>query len=534
MTWQSLFFGFFVSWVGLVFTVGCVRTSIPAANNAPTVHPGKNAAPIESILRADLRTLASCSKHLDELSLELQQFAKAAPWRKRGFFNAEEHDQIEHLLFRYLACRNALWHLAAYYRDGDPRFPANEAHAERSILAFDAGFRALYHDALLVQAFHGDRIAIAKLNEEFYRSDIPAGTYNRLAFEVTNEGRLKAFQNAFLLYSEELSRSDSDLARTVRGSSVYAGLVADTQAVVTKVDGVVQELVRSESRILPTLDNRIRHTLVVEFLDKSEVTTDDLLYSARAELFKGVSRLKDPDAHLIKFSDAQKAQVLQALRPGDIILTYTAGYMSDVFIPGAFKHAITYIGSVEDRRAVGLTAEHVTWLPQVERTRLLHAVATTTTPSGEQADVIEAVAEGVIFNHLAHLMDTHINRLVVLRPCIPPEERTKALANVFLFLGDGYDFKFNFADASEQVCTEVVYRALDGKGPINFTLVDRAGHPTLSADDIVHLHLASPGTTFTFVLLADEMPNSPDHQARILTGEAGAKRLVELMAAQKK
>ncbi len=131
-------------------------------------------------------------------------------------------------------------------------------------------------------------------------------------------------------------------------------------------------------------------------------------------------------------------------------------------------------------------------------------------------------------------MDTHINRLVVLRPQVSREERINALANAFRFLGDGYDFNFDFADASEQVCTEIVYRVLDGKGSIRFTLVERVGHPTLSADDIANNYLASPGKAFEFVLFADESPESNEHQARVFIGDSGIPPLTVLMAAQKK
>ena len=127
-------------------------------------------------------------------------------------------------------------------------------------------------------------------------------------------------------------------------------------------------------------------------------------------------------------------------------------------------------------------------------------------------------------------MDTHINRLLVLRPKVNRDERTHALANVFLFLGDEYDFKFDFADASKQVCTEVVYRAFDGKGPIQFSLVERAGHETLSADDIANNYLGAPGKSFDFVLFAEEAPDSKEHRARILAGDAGKSRLEELIA----
>jgi hypothetical protein len=123
--------------------------------------------------------------------------------------------------------------------------------------------------------------------------------------------------------------------------------------------------------------------------------------------------------------------------------------------------------------------------------------------------------------------------VLVLRPRVSNEERTHALANVFLFLGDEYDFKFDFADASKQVCTEVVYRAFDGKGLIRFSLLKRAGHETLSADDIANNFLGAPGKAFDFVLFAEEASDSPQHHARILEGQVGTTRVRELMAAEK-
>jgi hypothetical protein len=56
--------------------------------------------------------------------------------------------------------------------------------------------------------------------------------------------------------------------------------------------------------------------------------------------------------YVVVFSDAQKQEIFKLLEPGDLILTYIAGYMSDVFIPGNFKHGITYIGSPDDREAL--------------------------------------------------------------------------------------------------------------------------------------------------------------------------------------
>jgi len=134
-----------------------------------------------------------------------------------------------------------------------------------------------------------------------------------------------------------------------------------------------------------------------------------------------------------------------------------------------------------------------------------------------------------IQDELAVVMDTHINRMLVLRPDLQANDRSNFLAGIFSYLGDGYDFRFDFADASRQVCTEVIYRALDGKSGIQFELVERVGNPTLSADDIADMALTAEPSRFAFVLYAEEKPGSRDHRARILTGEDARRRVVTLM-----
>jgi hypothetical protein len=234
---------------------------------------------------------------------------------------------------------------------------------------------------------------------------------------------------------------------------------------------------------------------------------------------------------LIRFSEDQKGVIYQALRSGDLMFSYTAGYMSDVFIPGAFKHAMIYVGTPEERVRAGLTAAQLGAVPEGERGRLLDSVGQGAVPTGESADLIEAVAEGVKFSHLGTILDTHVNRFLVLRPRLAAPDRRDALANVFRFLGDGYDFRFDFEDASQQVCTEVVYRAYSGKGGIDFALTERVGRATLSADDIVNLHLQPDSEVFDFVLFAEAAPGSKSHAARIWVGAAGEQRLGELMDA---
>ena len=279
------------------------------------------------------------------------------------------------------------------------------------------------------------------------------------------------------------------------------------------------------------LEAEMTHSEAAKIARELGTGLGDAKYKSRSLLFKTVSRMKNPEAKVIQFSKAQHAQVEDLLQPGDIILTYTAGYMSDVFIPGAFKHGITYVGAPEQRRAAGVDASRLPRIAAPERATVSKLIDQASLPNGQKADVIEAVAEGVIFNNLAHIMDTHVNRLTVLRPRLSAAERAAFITSVFAYHGDAYDFLFDFGDASRQVCTEVIYRAINDRQGIHFHLIKRGGHPTLSADDVVNYHFKTGGRHFEFVLFAEEDFAKGGHQAKVLTGADGEKRLKELMRA---
>jgi len=371
------------------------------------------------------------------------------------------------------------------------------------------------HSALLVESFAGDPVAIAKMNEAFYRSEIPRDSYYALEREITIE-RLSRLKQSGGIASRALSNPDSALARLAVSDTSYGQLITLNKTLQTATETHMQAAIETRGSVAP------------EAVRKTDELLGSALYTSRSLLFKDVSRLKSPTVSLIQFSDEQKAQVFEQLRPGDLILTYTAGYISDVFIPGAFKHGITYVGSPAQRVQAGLTPPFPAVAPDAHD-RLETHVARATLDNGKPADMIEAVAEGVIFNNLAHIMDTHINRMLVLRPQLTAAEQTAFLVEIFSYLGEDYDFHFDFADSTRQVCTEVIYRGIQGKGGITFELTVRAGHETLSADDVVLYYLDKHPGAFQFVLYAEENPEGKDHEARIFTGTDGVGRLRALM-----
>jgi len=495
-------------WLVLLSIVSC--TAMPPMKDYQT--PGA----LRTELNSDVRTLNTVRPHLAALDDEFVALREQGGWVKRGYFSVAENDRMEHLLFRFVASHAALWDVSAAYQNMQTSFDDPMLDTKAHVVARQAGLLLASHSAFLVAAFAEDPLAIAKMNEAFYRSEIPRDSYYQLARDIT-EKRLSPLQRAGALTAEELANPNSKLARLAVSNAAYRELI--------KLNQTLQ--ITAETRMRAALD--ARGSSAPEAIRNTDEFFGNDLYATRSLLFKDISRLKKPTARVIRFSDKQKAQVYQQLRPGDLILTYTAGYISDVFIPGAFKHGITYVGSPQQREQAGLKANALPAVAPDARGQLAAHVVQANLNDGKPADMIEAVAEGVIFNNLAHIMDTHVNRMLVLRPQLTAAERADFLVEVFSYLGEKYDFRFDFADSTSQVCTEVIYRGIQGKGGIAFELTVRAGHETLSADDIALYYLNRHPGAFQFVLYAEEDPNGKDHQALILTGADGVQRLNELM-----
>lgn len=488
---------------------------------------GSNAAPVSA--KIDVSAAAARQVELEAAAQEthtrLSELHAKAGWQERGYFNGSEHDAIEWLFFRYVHNHRAFW--AEIDRLGGVEL-ALTTEADRPgahLLVLHAGLALAEASAFLVTEFQEDPIAVAKLNESFYRSEIQAGSYDLIALAATNAKRREALTRAWALHETEMADpKGSAVAAVALDDPELASVLASLAPLRVRVETQLKGVDAGHDRVLTDLD----HGLAADASRASGRSFDSVAYKTRSLVFKDVSRIKNPTAHLIQFSPAQKRELHGMLRPGDVILSYTAGYVSDVFIPGTFKHGITYVGVEEERKEAGLTSAS---LPIQDRSRAAGFASNITKdrmPDGSRADLIEAVAEGVKFSNLDTILDTHVNRLLVLRPLIEDAERTAFLAGVFAYLGDSYDFRFDFADASRQVCTEVIYRALDGKGGIAFTLVPRGGHPTLSADDVALFHLLKPGH-FEVLAFAGEDPDRDDHAARLWVGDAAERRLSRQM-----
>ncbi|MFC1462866.1 hypothetical protein ACFLQU_04590 [Verrucomicrobiota bacterium] len=483
-------------------------------------------------LSTDLKKLSAYSTALEGMLGEMNRLRKTIKGTKRGHYTSDEHDKIESLLFRYLCLRESLWGIVDRYRDYKENFGENENQTKAFVLAFNAALHLAYYSSALVQTFMDEPAVIDKLNERYHRSDIPRGTYDKIFRSLTNVDNVQALKAAWVLYEEEVKYDESMVRKLVRKDPAYRELITQNLQLYRKAEKQINDILEKNSLLLPGVRNKLRHSAITTFALKSKDTIGDSLYTIRGILFVNVSRIRAPKSANLKLTKKQLEEVKAMMKPGDIVLTFSSGYMSNIFLPGMFKHGITYVGVPGDRKVLGKTAPPK-GTPGPKVTKMKKDMTVEKLPSGEEADLIEAVAEGVIFNSLSCITDEHINRMLVLRPNLSEKEVAQALNTVFLLLGNTYDFHFDFGDGTHHCCTEVIYRALHEQGAVKFELTSRMGIPTLSADDIIDgfLKAESGAKPFDFVLLAERDDSAKGAAAVVHTGQKGLERLRKLMAA---
>ncbi|HET9555311.1 MAG TPA: hypothetical protein VFP50_20265 [Anaeromyxobacteraceae bacterium] len=187
----------------------------------------------------------------------------------------------------------------------------------------------------------------------------------------------------------------------------------------------------------------------------------------------------DPGSYLVRGGDMR--ELIELVRPGDVLVRGYTMYLDGKLIPGYFSHAGLYVGPVtEADRALA---------PERHRGRVA---------PGAQL-VIHAVAEGV---GMVDVLDfARCDRLLVLRfpevirarpgaapdPDAPLDDEERVLRDrllaggevrfaeawpavrraAFAQLGRGYDFDFDFTDVKRLSCTELVHRAVRCLAPFH-------------------------------------------------------------------
>jgi hypothetical protein len=524
--------------IGLVALAGCSTTNQKVGNQnwvdlfTPASDPLIAADYGSDHLERDYNTLVALTRELDALSDEMAVMRRTLVFKESPYLSDHENKQLEFLLFRFMNARDALWDLTTYYRADTSSDP--DTHTKGAIIGMSAGLNLSYYSSHFTSLFHWQKDLIKVINMAHPSYEIPANLYQTVYDNVTSIDRMERMHVVWYLFCKDLADPESKLFELQTSDPLYRELIAQMDGLHSTTRIQTEYVMYARHHLLPDLQNRLHHSRIAKLGDDMAASIGSGIYKTRGLVFRDVARIKDPTSHILQFSDEQVREIKAMLQPGDILLTYTAGYMSNVFLPGKFKHGITYIGTVEDRRLAGLTDEVLLKkaISDSQGQKLIEHVNLAVMPDGDEVNIVEAVAEGVVMHSLDKLLKTHINRLAVIRPRISEQERLDQLVVLMQYVGTPYDFKFDFQDDTYQCCTELVYRTTNNKSAIDFSLVKMRNLWILAADDIIRYYLAQNPEAFEFILLADQSSNPEDFNAVIQTHEEGLKALYKLMDVQ--
>jgi hypothetical protein len=206
------------------------------------------------------------------------------------------------------------------------------------------------------------------------------------------------------------------------------------------------------------------------------------------------------------------------LEPGDLILERQEGYLSNLAMPGFWKHSSIHVGTPELRRSYFDEADVNAWVCRAGepsgcfetllQRRYPHAhAASVRSRNGWAMRAIESTAEGVVFKALEETCA--VDSVATLRPRLSKVAKAKAIARAFGFVGLPYDYRFDFATNDSFICSELVYKCFRSRQQehgLHLRLRLISGRPAMPTNDIAHSyaeHYATHGQQLDLVGFLD-------------------------------
>ena len=437
------------------------------------------------------------------LEKTIKEISLIKPQDKNGkkYFSNKQYDQIERLYFRYTLCTRSLLDIVNAYKDiaNKSRFKKNNAHA--FILGYCASLSLYKHSAELVIQTAGNQLLIEKLNEEYPRTEIKGNGLNYIIRNLTEPLNIKNIEIANEFFKRQLIEN-SNIVKPTELFPFTNELIAFTKTLSSEYESYKKSILDNYT-ILPLEAAEIMQVATIEETVNSMVEeAGGQLKAMQAFLFTIMADVRMPLIDGIRFSRRQKKQLLKILKPGDIILTYSSGYLSNIFLPGYFKHALAFTGLQDKEKNKYLTKIQLKD-SQKKYVKTDH-------------NIIEANSDGVRTSNLNSYLDGYANRIIGFRPKLAEDEIQIILKTLYSFLGFDYDFDFDLTSGEKQACSEIIYRSYNGMGNIELDLEQVLGVTTLSGDKLLDYFINDGESKLLF--LAVENDKKP-HKAKIYMGK---------------
>ncbi len=420
--------------------------------------PGQKISSQVRVLQG-LLDAVSALEDIGELAVDIHNAVQ------RNLFTPQEDENLWAWFARFLSVREELWRIiesVSAALQGEFCQITDKEDWQQFILGYTAALLLVRMDKLLVERVATEPLLQRKFNEACPAYRIPRKQYTRVFEALTNP------DNALLLLqARNFSHSNR---KKIQG-------LAEDEWVGEFARALPSLEVVSEPGVFRYLFRRLRYRWH-SFRRRGASAKQKSLFQLLEAGGRVVSHLSN--AGLSARVEAVIEEVATLLQPGDVLITRHDFAASNLFLPGFWPHAALYIGTAQQRDALGVEID------QLQRLRWKGDIC-----------VLEADKEGVLFRALPQTLK--VDSLVVLRPQCTQEAKAQAIARACEHEGKGYNFDFDFFRSDKLVCTEVVYRAFDGIEGMHFSLKERAGRYALSAEDI--LDLALEGNMFKPVAL---------------------------------
>lgn len=400
-------------------------------------------------------TVVSLMDAVPALELTAPSDEERAAIIDRGFFRPAENEAIAHWFARFLSQREVLW---AVVNEIDESFsvPLSKLKSpndwRRFVIGYSAACLLVRQDRFLLSQLATDSLIQRKLNEAFPEYRIPRKQYSAIFSGYTDP--LTALQ----LYDA------MSVARRRRRQ--ISALENDDQ-----VGVIVRQLSTLESYLDPSKRSYFKRLL--QFIShrwrrRGASAAQQTIFAVLEGFGRTASRINPGSTKRV--TDIVRSQVAQMAKPGDVFVSRHAYALTNYLLPGVWPHTSLYIGTPEQRHALGLDLD-----PAIAARWI------------DDKCTLEALRDGVKFRPLAETLS--VDYFVILRPQLEREQLAEAIGRVIQHEGKGYNFDFDFFTSDKLVCTEVIYRAFDGIGQMDIPLFERAGRQTLSAEDLLDLAL---------------------------------------------
>jgi hypothetical protein len=444
-------------------------------------------------LTAAARTVVQLDDYLQDLKGHALALTATRLAESRGYITPTDEQTIRHLQLSYWKARNALFELVYdIWRDVEQ---LDRTTPQQYLVALSAA--ALLVDAarFLRETFHHVTVVRRKLDEPDIVYGIPPRMYDEVQKSLTSPYHAWHLWQATRFYDKN--------RRKFQQSAELQGLAP-----------LVAVIDRLRDRLRPPLRVYVRTRLRVRGRRAARRIGRDVLgrgvYALQEALGRGLAKVSVQPRHSPSLPQGIREQVVQLLRPGDVLVVRKEFAATNYFLPGYWPHVALFLGTASDLQNFGLaTDQHVApRLSQLAKAAPTTAVLQpneTHAWSGEPHPcVLEAMKDGVRIRSVNSALNS--DSIVLIRPQLDTAQVAQALAHGLMHEGKPYDFDFDFCYSQRLVCTEVVYRAFEGVAGIQFDLRRHMGRFALAAGDILQMALAGRSFEVVAVYLPKRSP----------------------------